>query len=242
MPDLVTVRGERVTLESNRSYVLGRGAQCDIVLVDILCSRQHARLTVGGQRTRGIIVEDLGSRNGTYVNENRVAGPTTAKEGCTIRLGATVYTVRAGGEQELGEELLDTGTVAIEKLSFGADLDDGMLSLLRRGGSGRTEFAGKLQTFGLTDLLQMMIQHHRSGSLHIACPEGNGRIEIRHGEILAAEFEGFKGFEALLLLAEQTVGSFRLVETERPCERSIDYPARTLLVELCRALDEGATR
>jgi len=241
MPDLVTSRGERIHLEPNRSYTLGRSAGCDIMLTDILCSRQHARLTVGGERTRGVIVEDLGSRNGTYVNENRIAGPTTAKEGCTVRFGATVYTVR-GVEEDPDDALLDTGTMAIEKMSFGADIDDGMLSLLRRGGGGRTEFAGKLQTFGLTDLLQMMIQHRRNGTLHLACEDGDGVIEVRKGEILAAEFAGFEGFEALLMLAEQTAGSFRLVETTRPCERTIDYPAHTLLVELCRALDEGATR
>lgn len=45
--------------------VLGRGADSDIFLEDVTVSRHHARVTVGDA---GLLIEDLGSTNGTYVN------------------------------------------------------------------------------------------------------------------------------------------------------------------------------
>jgi two-component system NtrC family sensor kinase len=51
------------------AYVLGRHESCDIVLEDKTVSRRHARLEIAGG---GAWVEDLGSRNGTYVNGRKV--------------------------------------------------------------------------------------------------------------------------------------------------------------------------
>jgi pSer/pThr/pTyr-binding forkhead associated (FHA) protein len=45
--------------------VLGRDAGADVVLDDARVSRRHARMT---PEPGGIVVEDLGSRNGTFVN------------------------------------------------------------------------------------------------------------------------------------------------------------------------------
>ena len=90
MPSLLTVSGDRIELERNRSYLLGRSADCEVVVQDIASSRKHARLTLGGA-AGVVLVEDLKSRNGTFVNGERIEGRVHLKGGSRIRIGATVY-------------------------------------------------------------------------------------------------------------------------------------------------------
>lgn len=51
------------------AVVVGRGAECDIVLDDLLVSRRHVRVV---RETTGVFVEDLGSRHGTFVDGERI--------------------------------------------------------------------------------------------------------------------------------------------------------------------------
>lgn len=72
------------TLElEQETYVLGRNAQCDVVLSDSSVSKQHARL---GGRQGAWSIEDLDSRNGVSVNGERVANATLV-DGDRITLG-----------------------------------------------------------------------------------------------------------------------------------------------------------
>ncbi|HEX2233462.1 MAG TPA: MMPL family transporter [Thermoleophilaceae bacterium] len=54
-------------------------------------SREHARLTESGGR---LLIEDLGSRNGTFVNGRQISQPTELSDGDTVSLGATTFTVK----------------------------------------------------------------------------------------------------------------------------------------------------
>lgn len=71
---------------------IGRGRDNTIVLDDMLISRQHVRITADDE---GLVLEDLGSRNGTYVNERRVER-THLSEGDRIGLGAATFEIRDG--------------------------------------------------------------------------------------------------------------------------------------------------
>lgn len=62
---------------------LGRALENDVVLDSLSVSREHARLV----RSNGLFVEDLGSRNGTFVNGQRVQR-ARVQAGDRIRLGA----------------------------------------------------------------------------------------------------------------------------------------------------------
>jgi FHA domain len=74
--------------------VLGREhATADLVIPDPGVSRRHARvLTHNG----GVIVEDLGSSNGTYVNGHRISGPVELGTGDEVQLGDTVLGIQGG--------------------------------------------------------------------------------------------------------------------------------------------------
>jgi pSer/pThr/pTyr-binding forkhead associated (FHA) protein len=71
---------------------VGRGRDADLVLADELVSRRHARLTPSGA---GAVVEDLGSRNGTFVNGEGIHGPSRLEPGDQLQLGVTLVELRS---------------------------------------------------------------------------------------------------------------------------------------------------
>jgi pSer/pThr/pTyr-binding forkhead associated (FHA) protein len=71
-----------------RGATLGRG-DVEIVLEDPFASSQHARLEPQGGVT---VIEDLGSTNGTYLNEELLRGPQPLHSGDRIRIGDSVFT------------------------------------------------------------------------------------------------------------------------------------------------------
>jgi predicted component of type VI protein secretion system len=65
-------------------FVVGRSAECDLVLDDRLVSRRHARFEVDAASVR---VEDLGSRNGVLVNDLRAAGAVALRDLDRVTIG-----------------------------------------------------------------------------------------------------------------------------------------------------------
>jgi hypothetical protein len=69
--------------------IMGRGDQAEIRLEDPFASSRHAKLTPQG----GIVViEDLGSTNGTYLNEELLSGPQPLHQGDRVRIGDSEFT------------------------------------------------------------------------------------------------------------------------------------------------------
>jgi pSer/pThr/pTyr-binding forkhead associated (FHA) protein len=69
---------------------VGRDPDAGLVLDDHLVSRLHVRLT---PRDGEVTVEDLGSRNGTFVNGTRVEAPASAGPGDSVLVGGTTLVV-----------------------------------------------------------------------------------------------------------------------------------------------------
>ncbi|HEX8488022.1 MAG TPA: FHA domain-containing protein [Propionibacteriaceae bacterium] len=67
--------------------LIGRGADCQLILDDDYVSTRHARIVASES---GIYVEDLGSTNGSYVNGQRITAPTSVTLADTVRIGKTV--------------------------------------------------------------------------------------------------------------------------------------------------------
>jgi len=70
-----------------RSWVIGSGSDCDVVVDSPLASARHCQLT---ETPSGFMLDDLGSTNGTFVNGLRINAPTRATPGEPITLGRTV--------------------------------------------------------------------------------------------------------------------------------------------------------
>ena len=69
--------------------IIGRGMDCDIVIDDELISSRHARILI----TRGtVILEDLGSTNGTVVNDREITS-CQLTDGDIIEIGDTLHRI-----------------------------------------------------------------------------------------------------------------------------------------------------
>jgi len=90
--------GSREFRLDRATLTIGRSAACEIQVVSGLVSRRHARLLVG---PLGVSVEDLGSRNGVYVNSQRADGPVLLRSGDRVAVGDEVMIL---GEIEEGLE------------------------------------------------------------------------------------------------------------------------------------------
>lgn len=71
--------------------VMGRSPEADVLLDDPYASEFHLRLLA---QEGGMVLHDLGSTNGTYVNGRRITAPTTLHRGDNIQVGKTVMEVR----------------------------------------------------------------------------------------------------------------------------------------------------
>jgi pSer/pThr/pTyr-binding forkhead associated (FHA) protein len=75
------LKGERWPLD--HPLLMGREPGCDVLIPDRQVSRYHARLTPG---PNGVVLEDLGSKNGTHYNGNPLAGQVVLQDGDTLQI------------------------------------------------------------------------------------------------------------------------------------------------------------
>jgi pSer/pThr/pTyr-binding forkhead associated (FHA) protein len=71
--------------------LIGRDADCTVCIRSTTVSRHHARIVVRGQEA---LVEDLGSKNGTFLCGARVDRPTPLKDGDALQIGSISATFR----------------------------------------------------------------------------------------------------------------------------------------------------
>lgn len=83
--------GKTFELATTGAAVVGRGPTSTVLLNDPEVSRRHACLRVGA---RGVVVEDLGSTNGTLLDGEPVAGPVEARDGAAISVGLSTMRLR----------------------------------------------------------------------------------------------------------------------------------------------------
>jgi len=78
-------------VKTTASMVVGRAPECELLLADTYVSQQHARIF---GKNGSWYVEDLGSTNGTFVNEQKLAAPAMVQPGDRVRVGTTVLELR----------------------------------------------------------------------------------------------------------------------------------------------------
>ena len=66
--------------------MIGRAPTCDIMVEDPHLSRRHATVALTAE---GVSLMDLGSTNGTWLNDRRISGPEYLTDGDVIRIGRT---------------------------------------------------------------------------------------------------------------------------------------------------------
>lgn len=227
MPFLLTAHGRLLELAPG-TFVLGRGADCDLVLSDAACSRQHARLSIpaAGPAT----VEDLGSRNGTHLNARRLRRVETLRGGDRLRTGTTIFVFL---ERRPATERESVGAAEVETLFLGAERS------VVGGDGSEAEFSGRLSALGLLELLQLLIRGERTGVLALKFPDGEAEVTLLDGRLADARFSGVRGIPALFAVALKREGVFWLRPLTGEPASTITLPTPRVLMELCRVMDES---
>jgi diguanylate cyclase (GGDEF)-like protein len=88
--------GKRIQLSEQR-IVVGRTPESHLVINEASVSRQHAAIS---SSMAGFEIEDLGSSNGTFINDVKVNGKTLLKDGDMIRLGTILFRFFASDNAE----------------------------------------------------------------------------------------------------------------------------------------------
>ncbi|MBN1993296.1 MAG: FHA domain-containing protein [Anaerolineae bacterium] len=99
--------GQEIVIQ-DRPQIIGRGSGSSIVIPDKTLSRRHARIWATPD---GVAVEDLGSTNGMFINEQRVSGSQWLRPGDTLRLGDITFNLQVDQPGQGSIETMVPGTV-----------------------------------------------------------------------------------------------------------------------------------
>ena len=85
-------QGGEFPLRMNREIIIGRSSDLDMVLVEDMVSRRHAKIS---STDAEVYIQDMGSTNGTFVNGEKIAGRALLHEGDRILVGTSIIKVVA---------------------------------------------------------------------------------------------------------------------------------------------------
>src|SRR5882672_456180 len=165
-------QGGEYPLSDAGELVIGRSSEQDMVLIEDMVSRKHAKLTLASDQ---ITIADLGSTNGTFVNGEKVQR-ARLKEGDRILIGTSILKLVAVARRpspavvdaKAAQQTLERTAAAQEK---------------RQG--GRTAVQGRLEEVPLVDLLQLLSTSKKTGAIVIRGYRG-GRVHLRSGKLVSA--------------------------------------------------------
>lgn len=127
------------------TITIGRGLENEIVIKDLLASRRHVRLVPDA---RGFAVEDLDSRNGTYINGARITRGTL-REDDLLAVGRTRFTLKQGrlvASEDEGDVSfvanhlsysLPNGKKLLDDVSFGLE-GSSLVAVIGPSGAGKS--------------------------------------------------------------------------------------------------------
>lgn len=221
-------QGGEYPLAEGQEIVIGRSSELDMVLVEEMVSRKHARIALADGT---INIEDLGSTNGTFVNGEKVQ-QGTLREGDRVLIGTNILKVVAAPQDAQARANLKAMAV-------------GRVTAKQQGPRVTEEaprMSGNLEEIPLPDLLQLFGTSRKAGVLVLRSVGREGRIYLNDGRIRFAEFEGQSGVPPLKavyrMLGWQT-GLFALDPPDtREFDAGIDVSAQEVLMEGFRQQDE----
>jgi hypothetical protein len=217
-------QGGEFPLKPNRELIIGRSSDLDMVLVEDMVSRKHAKISTQNDQ---IIIQDLGSTNGTFVNGEKIKR-VRLREGDRILIGTSIIKLVAmdGDASVTGTEFRGGAAPAQPKRTV----------------SGARSMAGTIDEIPLPDLMQLLSTSKKSGVLEVQTDADFGRIYMRKGQVYYAtindSFEINPRKAALRMLA-WTSGAFELQPPDdKEFLDELQDSTEGLLMETMRQLDE----
>jgi pSer/pThr/pTyr-binding forkhead associated (FHA) protein len=215
-------QGGEFPIVPDRQIVVGRSSDLDMVLVEDMVSRKHARITMQADQ---IWIEDLGSTNGTFVNGEKIKR-AHLKEGDRVLIGTSILKVIAGDAPREG-------------LDAKRELEN--VAQQRRTSQQRT-MSGSIEEVPLPDLLQLFGTSKKSGVLVIRTEDNVGRIYLKKGIVAYAiinELDDVQPLKSLYRMLTWPKGLFDLDPAEdRVFENEMTQGVQEILIEGMRQLDE----
>jgi pSer/pThr/pTyr-binding forkhead associated (FHA) protein len=219
-------QGGEFPLRPNREIIIGRSSDLDMVLVEDMVSRKHAKITTDNHV---VTIQDLGSTNGTFVNGEKVR-KADLKDGDRILIGTSIIKIIFVDGENTSHL---TETEARSKMAVAAN---------KRSSAAPKSMAGSIEEIPLPDLLQLLSTSRKSGVLVIHSDRHAGKIFFRKGQIYFGNIENqfnIGARKALTRMLGWTQGTFEL---EPPDESAVleelDDSTEGLLIESMRQLDE----
>jgi pSer/pThr/pTyr-binding forkhead associated (FHA) protein len=162
-------QGGEFPLKIDRQILIGRSNDLDMVLVEDMVSRKHAKISSRGGK---INIEDLGSTNGTFVNGEKIK-QARLKEGDRILIGTSILKL-------------------VQQTDHGGELDDRLIKQrmeevaeAHAKSEKATSMNGKIEDVPLPDLLQLFSTSKKTGVLVVKNVE-EGRVYFRQGRVYYA--------------------------------------------------------
>jgi len=218
-------QGGEFPLRMNREIIIGRSSDLDMVLVEDMVSRRHAKITTTDSE---MYIQDMGSTNGTFVNGEKIAGRARLTEGDRILVGTSIIKV-VGVDSDIASQ---SEAEARRRLEAGAQ---------RQSTSGRP-MSGVIEEIPLPDLLQLLSTSRKSGVLTIVTPGQVGKIYLRKGQLYFAAINddfAVSPQKAIYRMLTWTTGTFELEPSvEMQVMEEIQESTEALLMEGVRQLDE----
>jgi hypothetical protein len=217
-------QGREFPLPQDLNILIGRVSDVDVLMLDEKVSRKHAKISTHGGK---VVIEDLASRNGTFVNGARIRN-TELKEGDQIVIGSSTIKLVSMTAPSLRP--------APSATPLGAQPAAGQPS------AGSAVISGSIREMPLPDLLQLFLNSRKSGVMTIRSDLGVGRIYLRDGQVYHAEIEGnpvVKARKAFYRMLGWNDGAFDLKPApDQRVAEEITESTTSLVLEGARQLDE----
>jgi len=209
-----------LAMRAEGSIVLGRSQSCDLTLDTPDASRRHAEIAPVGAT---YVIRDLGSTNGTFVNNQRIE-EHPLQPGDRIGIGG----------QEIAFCQVDA---ALE--GSGATERDNTKTMVALDPVPAECFRGDVREIPPYAVLQTLEMGRKTGLLKLDSELGPGQLWLGDGAPIHAETQSKRGFDAAIEIVGATSGSFTFEPGRIAAERTIDARVTDLLLEAARRLDEG---
>jgi pSer/pThr/pTyr-binding forkhead associated (FHA) protein len=218
-------QGGEFPLVANKELVIGRSGDLDMVLMEDMVSRKHAKIsTTGGQ----VSIMDLGSTNGTFVNGEKIK-KHRLKEGDRILIGTSIVKVISQDESSIDATTFDVAQVK----SILQDVAQQQQS---------ATMSGSIREVPLPDLLQLFGTSKKSGVLAVNGPSGNGRIFLRNGKLYYTVIDDnhdLGPMKSVCRMLTWTDGDFEmLAASDEEFLLELEDSTEAIIMEGLRQLDE----
>ncbi len=227
-------QGGEFPLKMDREIIIGRSSDLDMVLVEDMVSRKHAKISAAGDQ---IVIQDLGSTNGTFVNGEKIKR-VRLREGDRILIGTSIIKLVISDGTAVPAGLPGTGG----QPRPASPPPTGTVGLVKKTATSARSMAGTIDEIPLPDLLQLLSTSKKSGVLEVQGPHGVGRIYLRKGQIYYATIDDSFDLSPRKAVYRMMVWESGNFELQPPDDKEfleeLDEPTEGLLMEAMRQLDE----